>query len=251
MTKKPRGFTLIEVLIVIAIVIALTAVGLSIMKSSRQKADQAAALQKMKSLGAAFVTYTTDKNGLLPFEDAPGTDDWVNAAKPESQEAWYNALPRLMGAQTVGEIGASNPALLYKDSHPLFIPGAPYPGVNKREGNPAFAVGMNSRLQRKDDSGVKKQGTMTLIQEPVKTVVLLERGLPGDKKTMPAQNGFDGSPKAGPKAFAARHNQRGCLIFADGHAELHPASDLITAGGAVITPQRSIVWTPNPDDDPN
>ena len=251
MKQHLRGFTLIEMLIVVAIAVSLAAIGFSIMKSSRQKADQAAALQKMKSLGAAFATYTTDKNGLLPFEDASGSDDWVNAAKPENQEAWYNALPRLMGAQSVGEIGVVDPELLYKTSYPLYIPGAPYPGKNKRAGNPAFAVGMNSRLQRKDETGIKTQGRFEQIQEPAKTVVLLERGLPDDKKTIAAQGGFDGSPKAGAKAFAARHNQKGCIIFADGHAELRRASELITVGGAIITPQRDIVWTMNPDDDPN
>lgn len=251
MKRISRGFTLIEVLIVVAIVIALAAIGLSVMKASRQKADQANALQKMKSLGAAFATYTTDKGGLLPFEDASGTDDWVNAAKPENQETWYNALPVLMGAQSVGEIGQTDPEILYRDTHPLHIPGAPYPGKNKRANNPTFAVGMNSRLQRKDETGIKKQGRLEQIMEPSKTVVLLERGLPDDKKTIPAQGGFDGSPKAGAKAFAARHNQKGCLIFADGHAELRRASELITAGGAIITPQRDIVWTLNPDDDPN
>jgi prepilin-type N-terminal cleavage/methylation domain-containing protein len=230
MKKKPSGFTLIEVLIVVAIIAALAAIGGSLYKSSKQRAHQAAALQKMKSLGSAFATYTVDKNGNLPLEDSTGSDDWTNAAKPENSEAWYNALPKLMNAKT----------------------GAPYPSKSKRLGNPVFAVGMNSRLQRKSgDSDVKKSGRFEQIQEPSKTVVLLERGLPNDKKTMPAQRGFDGSPKANARAFAARHNQKGCLIFADGHAELHLASDLITEGGSIIVPQKSIVWTLNPDDDPN
>ncbi len=249
-TGKP-GFSLIELLIAVAIVVALGAIGMSVMRSAKQKANQSAAMQKMKALGSAFATYTVDRNGQLPLEDSIGTDDWVNAAKPENQEAWYNALPKLMGAPSVGELGQSNPAGLYVESHPLFIPGAPYPGGNKRLGTPSFAVGMNSRLQRKDDSGVKKPGRLELIQEPVKTVVLLERGLPNDKKTTPAQRGFDGSPKANARAFAARHAQKGCLIFADGHAELHAASDLLTAGGAIVVPQTAIVWTMNPDEDPN
>jgi prepilin-type N-terminal cleavage/methylation domain-containing protein len=249
--RKPRGFTLIEVLIVVAVSAALAAIGFSLYRSSKQKANQSAALQKMKSLGTAFATYTVDRNGLLPFEDATGTDDWTNAAKPENQEAWYNALPKLMGSPSVGELGVSNPSGFYQESYPLFIPGAPYPGSNKRLGEPAFAVGMNSRLQRKDDEGIKKQGRFEQIQEPSKTVVLLERGLPNDKKTMPAQRGFDGSPKANARAFAARHNQKGCLIFADGHAELRLASELMDAGGGIIVPQRAIVWTLNPEDDPN
>lgn len=246
-----HGFTLIEVLISIAIVAALVTIAMTVMKSAKERSNQAAALQKMKSLGAAFVAYTTDKGGLLPYEDAVGTDDWTNAARPENSEAWYNALPRLMGAKSVGEIAASKPDLFYAQNYPLTIPGAPYPGPSKRLAKPSFAVAMNSRLQRKDEEGLKQQGRFGQIQEPAKTVILLERGMPNDKKTMPAQSGFDGSPKANAAAFAARHNQKGCLVFADGHVELHAASDLITASGGIIVPQTSIVWTFNPDQDPN
>ena len=251
MKRHSRGFTLIEMLIVVAVVIALATIGASLYRSSKEKAHQSTALQKMKSLGSAFATYTVDKNGALPFEDAYGSDDWVNAARPESQEAWYNALPKLMGALSVGELGQSNPAGLYHESYPLFIPGAPYPGPNKRLAKPAFAVAMNSRLQRKNDEGLKVSGRYEQIQEPGKTVVLFERGLPNDKKTMPAQSGFDGSPKGNAGAFAARHAQKGTLVFADGHAELRAASELINVAGGIIVPQTAIVWTLNPDDDPN
>jgi len=251
MNKKPRGFTLIEMLIVVAVVAALAAIGVTISRSSKEKAQLSVALTKMKALGSAFVSYTTDKGGLLPFEDATGTDDWTNAAKPESQEAWYNALPRLMNNPSVGEIGATNPAKFYMDGYPLYIPGAPYGSEDKRTGNPAFAVGMNSRLQRKSEEDIKVQGKFAQIQDVAKTVIFLERGLPGDKKSMSVQKGFDGSPKANPRAFAARHNQKGCLIFADGHAEVRPASDLLTTGGGIVFPQTGIVWTLNPETDPN
>lgn len=251
MKTKPNGFTLIEVLITVSIIIALAAIGTSMAKSSKAKAQRVLTLQKMKSLGSAFSTYTAEKNGLLPYEDSAGTDDWTNAARPENQEAWYNALPKMMGAPSVGEIGATRPAMFYDDAYPLFIPGAPYPSGSKRDGAPIFAVGMNSRLQRKSEEGAKTQGLSSQIMDPVKTVVFLERGLASDKKTMAAQRGFDGSPKANARAFAARHNQTGCLVFADGHAEVHAASDLMTPGGSIIFPQTSIVWTLNPDSDPN
>jgi prepilin-type N-terminal cleavage/methylation domain-containing protein/prepilin-type processing-associated H-X9-DG protein len=252
--KKPtqaRGFTLIELLIVVAVVVALAAIGTSIYRSSKERANQSAALQKMKTLGAAFATYTVDSNGALPAEDSLGSDDWLSAAKPENEGAWYNALPKLMGAKSVGELGQSDPAGLYDKSHPLHIPGAPYPGASKRLAKPAFAVAMNSRLQRKGEDGLKPPGKLDQIQAPGKTVILFERGLPNDKKTMPAQSGFDGSPKGNAGAFAARHNQKGSLIFADGHAELKSASDLLTTAGGIIVPQNSIVWTMNPDEDPN
>ena len=249
--KKHHGFTLVELLIVIAIIAALAAIGFSVAQSAKGKSQQAGAMHKMRDLGIAFGAYTTDKNGLMPFEDSTGTDDWQNAARPENQEAWYNALPRLMNAKPVGELGLSNPIGFYDPAYPLFIPGAPYPGADKRLGAPIFAIGMNSRLQRKSEDGVKKQGQFAQIQSPSKTVIFLERGLPNDKKTFSGQRGFDGSPKANARAFAARHNQQGALIFADGHAEMHKASDLITSSGMILVPQVNAVWTLNPDEDPN
>ncbi|MFY7817926.1 MAG: type II secretion system protein [Akkermansiaceae bacterium] len=249
--KKNRGFTLMEVLVVVAIMAALATIGFTVFQSSRSKANQAAALTKMRSLGTAFGSYVADNNGLLPYEDATGSNDWVTAAKPENQEVWYNALPRLMSAATVGEIGASNPAALYDKGHPLFIPGAPYPGANKRLGSPTFAVAMNSRLQRKDENGVKKQEQVARILEPSKTVIFFERGMPNDKKTLPGQSGFDGSPKGNARAFAARHNQQGTLIFVDGHAEMHKASDLMSQSGTINMPQTAIVWTLRAEEDPN
>jgi hypothetical protein len=114
-----------------------------------------------------------------------------------------------------------------------------------------FAVAMNSRLQRKDENGEKKQVPVVRIMEPSKTVVFFERGLPNDKKTLPGQSGFDGSPKGNARAFAARHNQQGALIFVDGHAEMHKASDLLTPAGKIIMPQTAVVWSLNADDDPN
>ncbi len=249
--RTHQGFTLIEVLITVSIIIALAAIAIAISRSMKEKANQVRAMQKLRGIGTAFSAYVAEHNGMLPLEDAAGTDDWSNAAKPESQDAWYNALPKLMNAPSVGEIGVSNPSRFYDDTYPLYIPGAPYPSKSKRESVPMFAVGMNSRLQRKSEEGIKTRGMFSMIIDPPKTVIFLERGMPNDKKTMSAQRGFDASPKANPRAFAARHSQKGALIFADGHVELHAASELLTPNGSIIVPQTSIVWTMNPETDPN
>ncbi len=49
----------------------------------------------------------------------------------------------------------------------------------------------------------------------------------------------------------ARYNGKGMLVFIDGHVESFAVSDLITTAGDIITPQRHVVWTDDPDDDPN
>lgn len=251
MKKRSAGFTRIEVLVVLGIAIALGVIAINLTKTSRGKAHQAATLAKMKALGSAFSTYANEKNGLLPYESGVGGDDWIRAAKPENQEVWYNALPKLMDAPGVGEIGAGKPEAFYESTYPLQVPGASYPPKSTRLGAPAFAIGMNGQLRRKSEGAAQMQGRLGQIQAPEKTVVFLERGMPKDKPTLSSKVGFDASPKANARAFVARHNQKGILVFADGHAEACAVSEIFNKSGDIITPQTRIVWTLKPDTDPN
>ena len=115
---------------------------------------------------------------------------------------WYNALPRQMGAPGVGDL-LSSPEEFYNEDHPIYIPGAPYPLGDEKLSKPYFAVAMNSRLQRKDEDGVKEQGALASILEPARTVAFLERGMPGDDRVNKAQTQFSAGPKANPRAMRA------------------------------------------------
>ena len=248
--NRRRGFTLVEVLVVVAIIAVLAAIAIPVSMSFKKRAYRHQAIAKLRSLGTAFVSYTSDNNGMLPWEDAPGPDDWQAATDPVNAQVWYNALPDLMGSKPLSAL-VSNPAQFYSDDYPLYLPGAPYPRSDKKLGKPKFAIAMNSRLQRKDDEGIKHRGTLASIQSPERTVVFLERGMKRDKKSNPGQTGFDASPKANPRAFVARYNGTGLLIFVDGHVGMYAVSDLITTSGLIKTPQLNVVWTPDPEDDPN
>lgn len=245
-----RGWTLVELLVLVSVVAVLAAVIVSVVSASKKRSYRARAVEKLRTLGSAFVSYTTDKNGLLPWEDSPGQDDWMAMANPENRDVWYQALPSLIGSTSAEQL-AAKPALFYEDSHPLYLPGAPYPSSDKKLSEPYFAIAMNSRLQRKNEDGTKVRGSMSMIQVPSQTIIFLERGMPGDEKSNHMQRGFDASPKANALAFAARYNGQGLLICADGHVESRSVSDLISASGEIIVPQTGIVWTFDPDDNPN
>lgn len=122
---------MLELLVAIAIVVVLAAIAFTVMGSMRDHANMVRATEKIRSIGDAFVGYTTDSNGLLPYEDAPGTDNWNTAAQPEASEAWYNALPISMGHASVGEC-SRDPERFYEETYPLFLPGAPYPKGDKK-----------------------------------------------------------------------------------------------------------------------
>lgn len=248
--KMRNGSTLTEVLVGLLVVSAMVTIAFSIAGSGKEKAQMALAMAKMQELGKGLVEYSEGSGGLLPYEDSPGTDSWETAAKSENSEVWYNALPRQMGSVGVGDLVGS-PEKFYDEDHPIFIPGAPYPIGDQKLEKPYFAVAMNSRLQRKNEKGVKEQGLLSSILEPDRTVAFLERGMPGDDRVNKAQTGFSAGPKANPRDFAARHNQKGILVFIDGHAEVRRVSDLMERGGSIKVPQSDVVWTPDPDDDPN
>ncbi len=247
---RRSGFTLVETVLVLGLMVALLTIAFTVTKSMQRSANLAQATRKLSNLGTVFVDYTRESNGLLPYEDAPGDDDWMTAADPANSEVWYNALPRLMGLPGVGEL-AETPVAFYQEDYPIYIPGAPYPADDSKLSRPYFAVAMNSRQQRKGEDGVKTRGMLSSIMVPERTVAFLESGMPGDEKVNKAQTGFSGKPKANPQAFAARHNQKGVLVFVDGHTEVRLVSDLIDRGGMIKFPQDDVVWTLDPDENPN
>ncbi len=261
--KRTAGFTLLELLVAVAIVIVLAGISFQVFTNMVQSANLTRATQKIKDLGQAFVDYTSDHGGRLPLENADIPDisadqeDWTVAASEEAEEAWYNVLPERMGFRSVAQLGEENaPQSFYDSSYPAFLGGAPYFKSEKKLERPYFAIGMNSRLQRRSLDGYKDPGTLASIQQPVNTVIFLERGLPKDKEHSKAQRKFNGAPKANPRAFATRHNQKGVLLFVDGHTEVRRVPELIKASGEIIVPEdqspgTSVVWTRDPDDDPN
>lgn len=248
--RLPRGWTLTELLIVAAILAVLAGVSVPVWQAFRQNAMKVDSTQRMSNLATAFTGYASENNGLMPWEDAVGGNGWAVAAKPENKDVWYNALPALMNAPSVGAL-ATDPGAFYNEAYPLFFKGAEYPDGDKKFGKPFFAVAMNSRLQRRDDDGLKKQGSIAHVAVPARTVIFFERGLPDEDKAMGALGGYDGTPKGNASNFVARYNKKGLLIFADGHAELVKASEIITSSGMVIVPQDAFIWTMDPAENPN
>jgi type II secretory pathway pseudopilin PulG len=245
------AFTKFEILVVIAIVVVLAAVAVPVYSAMRQRAHKAVAMEKIKALGGALTNYAAQNAGALPAEDVQGPDDWQTVGKPEAKDAWYNALPRLIGKKGAGDY-AGTPADFYKDENILFLPGAGYP-ENKKIREPIFAIAFNTKLERTDSSGTKERTRLDQITQPSRTVVLLEQGLPSEKKTLEIQSkkDYDGSPKGSAKSFVGRYAGQGILYFADGHAELVPVKDTLTETGRFPFPQSEYVWTRTPEEDPN
>ena len=252
-SSRSSAFTLMEILVVIAIILVLAAIAVPVMNAVRTKANMQVAMKNMTSLGTALAAYTNSNDGTLPNEDAKGTDTWQVAADPESAKAWYNALPKLAGAKGVGEF-ANSPRDFYSKENLLWLPGAVYPSGGKELAQPLFAIAMNTKIQRKNEDDAKEPVKLNQITHAAKTVAFLEQGIKGEAQAMKVQPAYDGSCKGSAKSFVARYGGKGVLLFFDGHAEAYETKDLLTETGKIIWTQGEIpavIWCRTPEEDPN
>ena len=74
MTKKQKGFSLIELLIVVAIILIIAAIAIPNLLRSRMAANEASAVGSIRTLNTAAITYnSTYGNGFPPSLTAVGT----------------------------------------------------------------------------------------------------------------------------------------------------------------------------------
>jgi prepilin-type N-terminal cleavage/methylation domain-containing protein/prepilin-type processing-associated H-X9-DG protein len=255
--SRPLGFTLMEILVVIAIILVLAAIAFPVFSQIQMRANRTVALRNMNQLGAAAATYTAENNGTLPAEDAKGADTWGAAANPENANAWYNVLPRRLGHKGVDQY-ASNPQAFYSKENILYVPGAQYPETDKKLARPIFAIAINTKLQRRDkdehgEKGEKPPAKLSQITNPARTVLFLEQGLPKEPPAMKQQPKYDGSPKGSAKSFVARYGGVGIIVFCDGHAETLEGKDILEENGQFKFPLQpgDIIWCKTPEENPN
>jgi prepilin-type N-terminal cleavage/methylation domain-containing protein/prepilin-type processing-associated H-X9-DG protein len=258
---RKKGITLMEILVVVAIITVLAAIAFPIWTRWKGKTHMTEATGKIKALADSLKSYCEQNNGEMPLEDIDKRDDWEAVKRPEAEKAWYNVLPKQMGKKSVADLARENQvAVFYSAECPLWLPGANYP--EKKQGiKPYFAMALNSKLSRKDRDGNtageagRPQMKFSDIKDTARTVVFLEQGLPGESRAHPSispKKDYNGSAKASAKSFVARYSDKGLLAFADGHVAPYSGKDLLDGAGDFIwSEQASVIWTADPKEDPN
>jgi prepilin-type N-terminal cleavage/methylation domain-containing protein/prepilin-type processing-associated H-X9-DG protein len=74
--SAPRGFTLVELLVVIGIIALLIALLLPTMQRAREQAKSAQCLSNLHQMGVAAAAYAADNRGLFPLAIGPNSVDW-------------------------------------------------------------------------------------------------------------------------------------------------------------------------------
>jgi prepilin-type N-terminal cleavage/methylation domain-containing protein len=64
---RRRAFTLVELLVVIGVIALLIGMLLPALAASRRAAQSVACASQMRQIGAAFIRYTMENDGMLPY----------------------------------------------------------------------------------------------------------------------------------------------------------------------------------------
>ncbi len=150
---SPRGFTLVELLVVVAIIAILAALLLPALATARQAARKAACLSNLRQVGLALTAYAGENEGLIPFgpKAPPFTSPssfYPSTGAPTSLLSLQSGAPAGLGLLLEHHL-AAQPKV-------LFCPGADQPldmeaelarvGRYQAQGSYYYRHGSNTRL---------------------------------------------------------------------------------------------------------
>lgn len=220
-----RGFTLVELLTVVAVIGILAAVLIPAVAKARQAARNSGCVQNLKSLGQAFQLYAADNRGLLPALRWRKDANDLNKKNP-SGDNWQSELSRYQ----VREVADLNKMKVDIDTYvfcPEFVASYRDDAKWKSTISTTAGYGMNPNLGTGSNTW-DLRFPVAQIPQPARAVLAGDSGsyhLYIASKWSADEAALGGYSSGDP----VRHNGKANYLFADGHVTTLNPTDALTA----------------------
>lgn len=219
---SPGGFTLIEVLVVVAIIALLVAILLPALRRAREESKTVVCIAQIQQLMKASLLYKTDYHDRLPgtgINDARHASAY-NAGTRRDWLSWFGTWTVSFGMDQ----RATNPAWknapqggrlwrYYRDPDVLKCPSS----VNGN-GKLSYSTPENVSMAMKDPTHDRDglPPVMDKVKHPAAAIMFLDEDEYLSIASSSLDDGF-----GEPDVFADRHLGKATVAFFDGHGEAH------------------------------
>jgi general secretion pathway protein G len=230
-----RAFTLVELLVVVAIVAILAALLLPAISRMGDNAKTAQSASNLRQLGAAAILFAGDNNGSLPSP----REDWNGDGKMDDGDFFPAQLIAFMGLNGINNSTYLTPAILY-GAGPF---QSPLRGT--RFGDPewqrnGYSYGISSFLLHPE-----WDRRLARVPEPGKTILFGDKVSTGEENDPNGDAGYLGSSDlryvrpwnpatigsgiwgSGSPAYRHQKRTKAQMVFVDGHVGLHTKEELL------------------------
>jgi prepilin-type N-terminal cleavage/methylation domain-containing protein/prepilin-type processing-associated H-X9-DG protein len=199
--RASRGFTLLELLIVITVIAVLAGMVFAGGRFVMARAQMAASASNLRQWGAALPMYTAEHNGYLPRR-GQGVQPLFQLTRPED---WFNALPPYMDLPSYQDLASQGLKPKPGDKSIFICPGAGGQDIKTSAAN-FLGYGMNMNL-----SPWNQPNATLLTDIPQPGLVVFMGESPGPYASV--------YPSSAAYSVIAPHGGKGNLLFLDGHVQ--------------------------------
>jgi len=207
------AFTLVELLVAIAVLAVLAAAVLALIPMARGKALMASDTQKLRDLGAAIASFASDNNMTLPCESTPIAGTNTSESEPP-RFCFHEAVDRYLGP-----VSGFNPVSIYnfqkRPNSPFFTQAAKSPPGFKATKS---KLAMTAFSYNGNVNNGQWKGKIANIPNPAQIVYVGEVNIDGSGMMQPA-NKATTEPAVASKYRVSRPGKAALYLYCDFHVE--------------------------------